>query len=412
MITRPENGSSSVLHLIEALAQPILVRGAKQLLTLRGPIGVRRGSALRDLALIEDGSVLIRDGIIAAVGTSRRVENLKEARSALEIPANGNVVMPGFVDASLNLGFDDISYVSHPSKKRKNANEFYNETVSLLRSCLQHGTLTAEVKANIDGTDLRSHFALFRQLARMGNKPVRVVRTCCISRSPDPDNRASKRFSDELTALALREQVQYLELKAESESTAASLALLLTAAEHAKLGFKLLWPGGPSNRLADFLSRFNPLTVCCPGHLSSEQCLLLSSAPIIIVFSPSREIFETLDPKCARDAVDFGGAIALSTGYDIRYAPTFNMQMALALAVMRLRLTPEEAITAATINAAYATGHGDSVGSLEVGKHADLVVLDVPDYREIHRQFGINHVELAIREGTVVFSRAPVKMAR
>jgi imidazolonepropionase len=86
------------------------------------------------------------------------------------------------------------------------------------------------------------------------------------------------------------------------------------------------------------------------------------------------------------------------------------MQMALALAVLRLRLTPEEAIAAATINAAYATGCGDSVGSLEVGKQADLLVLDIPDYREVHRQFGINHVAMVIREGKVVVSRKNSKV--
>jgi imidazolonepropionase len=236
-----------------------------------------------------------------------------------------------------------------------------------------------------------------------------MVRTCCISQLPDPDDRASKRFTEALTILSRRKLVQYVELRAESEFMAASVTALFRAAEHAKLGFKLLWTGGSSDLLADFLSRFNPSTICCPGHLTFEQSLLLSSAPSTIVFSPSQELFETLGPMWARDVADAGGAIALSTGYDVRYAPTFNMQMALALAVMRLRLTPEEAITAATINAAYAAGCGDSVGSLEAGKRADLLILNVPDYREIHRQFGINHVELAIREGTIAFSRVPLK---
>jgi imidazolonepropionase-like amidohydrolase len=123
-------GVVSILR-VRTLAQPIPVRGAKQLLTLREPSGVRRGSALRDLAFIEDGSILIRDGVITAVGTSRRIENLKEARHAVEIPVKGKIVMPGFVDASLNLGFDNATYVSQSAKRQKNANEFYDEAVLL-----------------------------------------------------------------------------------------------------------------------------------------------------------------------------------------------------------------------------------------------------------------------------------------
>jgi imidazolonepropionase len=369
---------------------------------------VRRGPTLGHLGVIEDGSVLIRDGLIAAVGTSRRIENLKAARNAIDIPVNGSIVIPGFVDASLNLSVESDTG-RQSLKKRKNATEFHHETLSLLRSCLQYGTLTAEVKANLDGLDRCSHFPLFRQLGRIGNNPVRMIRTCRISRLPDADDRASKSLTEALAGLARRNLVQFVELKAEPESGAGT-AGLLRAAEHANLRLKLLWPGGSPGRLADLLSRLNPLTVCCPPHLSSGESLLLSKASSIAVFSPSQEASETSTPKYAREAVDFGGAIAISTGYDVTYAPSFSMQMALALAVLRLRLTPEEAIAAATINAAYATGCGDSVGSLEVGKQADLLVLDIPDYREVHRQFGINHVAMVIREGKVVVSRKNSKV--
>lgn len=81
------------------------------------------------------------------------------------------------------------------------------------------------------------------------------------------------------------------------------------------------------------------------------------------------------------------------------------MQMALSFAVLHLRLTIEQAITAATINAAHAAGVGHLTGSLEAGKRADILILTLSDYREIPRQFGINHVGMAIREGNVVFNR-------
>jgi imidazolonepropionase len=107
---------------------------------------------------------------------------------------------------------------------------------------------------------------------------------------------------------------------------------------------------------------------------------------------------------------DAGGAIALSSGYDANQAPGFSMQMAVSLAVMRGQLTVEEAITAATVNAAYAVGCGETAGTLEVGKRADILVLTIPDYREIPRQFGINHVGIVLRSGEVVLNRSRWKI--
>ncbi len=362
---------------------------------------MRRGPALSDLGIIQDGSVLIRDGLIAAVGTTRRVENLKEARAAREICVDGNIVMPAFVDAGFNLYAEDSS---PSSRRRKTASEFHDASIALMRACSEHGTLTAEVKTNGDGPDLRSHFSVFRQLAKIGGNPVRIVRTCRVSPFLDTDERAADAFIDAVAALGRGELARYLELKAEPDSLA-GIAVLLRAGEQAKLRWKLLWPGGSPDTLADLLSRFTPLTVSCPSCVTSQEVSLLSHAPAIIVFSPGKEAFDMRSGKCARDVADVGASVALSTGYDEQESPTFNMQMALTLAVIRLHLTPEEAITAATNNAAYAAGCGQTVGTLEVGKNADLLALNVPDYREIHRQFGVNHVQLAIRDGIVLFDR-------
>src|SRR5213078_1648153 len=85
------------------MKRTVLVRGARQLLTLYGPSGPRRGGSMRQLGMIEDGAVLITDGVITNVGPTRRIENLAEARSAEEISASGRVVMPGFVDSHTHL---------------------------------------------------------------------------------------------------------------------------------------------------------------------------------------------------------------------------------------------------------------------------------------------------------------------
>ena len=387
------------------MAQFILLRGARQLLTLRGPSGVRRGAALHDLGIIEDGSVLIRDGIIAAVGSTRRLENLKEARNAIEIPVNGRVVMPGFVDASLSVGLER----AHDSHKRKKATEFFDDTLALMRSCLQHGTLAADVKATADSENLRADVPVLRKLGRVGSNPVRMVRTWRIKQLPERETGQARDFEATLGLLARRHLVHFVELTCESERAVSTPAI--TRMQETRVGVKLLWTGGPSEVLAGLLERLHPRTVCCLPQLTATEIEFVAKTQAIAVFATGKDVFEGPVANSARQLADAGGAIALSSGYDSASSASFSMQMSLALAVVRLGLTVEEAFCAATINAAHAAGCGHLTGSIEFGKQADLLILNVGDYREVPRQFGINNVDMAIRQGSIVLNRTRWKAA-
>ena len=391
------------------MPQLILLRGAKQVLTLRGPSGVRRGAALNDLGIIEDGSVLIRDGIIAAVGSTRRLENLKEARTALEIPVNGRIVMPGFVDASLSLSLDN----SRRTHKRKKAGEFYDESLALLRSCLQHGTLAADIKATADDSSFHADISMLRKLATIGSNPVRMVRTWRINqrinRPAGLGTEEASDFQQTFDTLTRRKLIHSIELASDSECPLDDNSL--AAVQQAQIGVKLIWPGGSPDVLAGLLERVRPRAVCCQSHLSAEEADVLAKAPTTAILGTGKDVFEGQAGFAARQIVDAGGALALSSGYDSTTAASFSMQMSVALAVVRLGLTPEEAFTAATINAAHAAGCAHLTGSLEFGKQADVLTLNVSDYREVPRQFGINHVEMAIRQGSIVLNRARWKAA-
>jgi len=136
---------------------------------------------------------------------------------------------------------------------------------------------------------------------------------------------------------------------------------------------------------------------------------VLSHAPCLSLFSPCKELLEERENPSAKKLVATGGAIALGSGYDAKDAPIFSMQMVVALAVLRLRLTVEQAIAATTINAAHALGCAAEVGSLEAGKRADLLVLNLSDYREIPRHIGVNQVLMAVRDGNFVINRKRAK---
>lgn len=107
----------------------------------------------------------------------------------------------------------------------------------------------------------------------------------------------------------------------------------------------------------------------------------------------------------ARKLIDAGAIVALATDFNPGTSPTLNMQMILSLACTQMRMTPAEAIAAATINPAYSLRRGDQIGSLEVGKYADLAAFDVADHREIPYHFGMNRCMLTMKRGTIIYSR-------
>ena len=250
------------------MPQTILLRGAKQLVTLRGPSGVRRGAALHDLGIIDDGSVLIRDGIIVSVGSTRRIENLKEARHALEIPADGHVVMPGLIDGSLSLA---LNQPGARGNRRRSAG-FQDETLALLRSCLAHGTLAADIKATANAPELRADVAMLRKLARIGSNPVRMSRTWKVGSMLENRQMQIQDLRETFAVLARRRLMHSIEFTAGAAELVPEL--MLEIAMQTGIGCKLLWPGGDSEMLSALLARLNPRAVySVPGLTDSEACV-------------------------------------------------------------------------------------------------------------------------------------------
>jgi imidazolonepropionase len=387
------------------LAQFTLLRGARQLLTLHGPSGARRGSALQNLGVVQDGAVLIKDGIIVEVGSTRRLENLKAARDALDIDLHGSVVMPGFVDAGLKISLR-APRADVPGGKPKKLGQLHDESLELLRSCMHHGTLNAEVKGTASASDFHSDLSVLRRLAKIGDNPVGMIRTWHLAHVP-ADGSEMADFKDTLARLSRRSLINFIEITLGKEEAVSGE--LLQAAREACVDLKLNWTGSSSEALRNVLSRVNPRTVFCPSSLSREEVEAFAHSESSAVFSPGHALGR-LGELGPRHAVDAGAAIALSSGYDAIEAPGFSMQMAVSLAVIREQLTIEEAISAATVNAAYAVGCGEKAGTLEKGKRADILVLTLSDYREIPRQFGINHVGMVFRDGALVLNRSHWKI--
>ena len=352
--------------------------------------------------------MLIRDGLVQCVGPTRRIENLKAARDALEIPVFGKIVMPGLIDASLHLSLRR----SHNLQRLKRVADFHDDSLNLFRSCLQHGTLTADVNASADARDFHSDIAVLRKLVRIGGNPVRMVRTWRVTPSKDlaePPGREDPRIT--FNTLVRRHFIDSISLAPETADDFDPD--LVVAAQLAGLPVKLSWRGGPLSHFTDLIERLNPQTVAYLEPPGLAEAAAIAQTRAIAVIGAGKQVFEGPKLNAGRDLIDAGAAVALSSGYNSTVAASSSMQMSIALAVARLGFTPEEAFSAATVNAAHAAGCGDLTGSLEAGKHADLLVLNLSDFRELPLQYGINHVAMVFRAGNIVLNRtkwrAPVE---
>ncbi len=399
------------------MREAILIRGARQLLTLRGPSGPRRGIALRDVGLVQDGAVLIRDGMIVDVGPARRIENLAEARSAVEIDATGRVVMPGFVDCHTHLlsapppHADPADSVDRgPAAldacrrlvRTSPASTLKFRGREMLRQFARHGTTTVEAKSGY-GQDEASEIKMLRVLGALHHDPLDVAATYLGMLAVPPEY--SGRTGDYLTEVcsvvlprvAKHRLSQFAGISWENETFTREQAVrYFTAARGLGLGLRVT--GFPRAAV-----EFGAVTSDQTGPADAEDVALLAHSSTISCLLPGSAFHGGTDRyPSARALIDEGAAVALATDFNPHSSPTCNMQMMISLACLRMKMTPAEAISAATINGAHVIRRTDAVGSIEYGKQADLLILQVSDYREIPHHFGQNLVRLTMKRGVIL----------
>ncbi len=409
------------------MARPILIRGARQLLTLRGGAAPRRGLALRELGIIADGAVLICDGAIREVGPSRRVEALAEARDAEEISAAGQVVMPGFVDAHTHpvagpsRAFDtargDLEAWEYWKRvERMSSNALEAEGLEFLEECLRHGTTTIEAKSGF-GIDERGEVKLLRAYAALNRRTGMVVSTFMGTRWL-PAGVSSGEYiewmcSHMLPLVRRRGLAEFADICCEDNMfSAEQAARYLRVARQLGLRFKM-HVGQRSNTgaVADAV-RLGAASVDHLVFVGERDAQCLAGSDTIAMLLPGPVFFKSRRRYApARALIDAGAAVALATDYNPETSPCQNMQTMIALACREMSMTVAEAVSAATINGAHALCRAHRTGSLERGKRADIVILGVSDYREFAHHFGVNLVDVAIKSGEVIFQRSRVRWA-
>lgn len=412
-----------------------LITGCSELLTLRGPVP-RRGRQLGDLGIIRDGALLVRDDRIAAVGTRRRIEGLREARGARKLDLGGRVVLPGFVDSHTHLIFPASRADEYEQRisgrtyeaiaragggirstvealRRASPKTLREAALRRLRQFAAHGTTTLEAKSGY-GLDWKSEvktLALLQQLHQ--EQPLDIAATFLGAHVVPPEFR--------------RRPGAFVELLAKRWIPAVATAGLAESCDVFcdRGGFsvaqarRILQAGracGLVPRIhAEQFARTGAARLAIELHAASADHLEKITGQDISALALSNVVC-TLLPGCslhlgtaqyapARALIDAGAIVALATDFNPGTSPTLSMPMILSLACTQMRMTPAEAIAAATINPAYSLRQRDRTGSLEVGKYADFAAFDVAGYREIPYYFGVNLCSLAMKRGVVIYSK-------
>jgi imidazolonepropionase len=409
----------------------LLIHSAAQLLTIASD-GPKRGAATGELSIIEDGAVAVKGGLIALVGPTAEVRG--QVTAAEEIDAIGKVVMPGFVDPHTHLVFagdraDELeqrikgaTYLeimaagggimsTVRATRAASVEQLVEESRARLDRMLAHGTTAAEAKTGY-GLDTENELKMLEAIRRLdAEHPVDLVPTFLGAHAVPSEYQGR---ADEYVDLVVEEMLPRV---ASSLVTHSSLPFcdvfcdegaftleqsrrVLEAAQALGFGLKIhadeFKPLGGTKLAIELGAISADHLVCTPDD---EIELLAGSGTIAVALPGTPFGLGHHEYTPARRLIDAGGALALATDLNPGTCWCESMQFIISLACRFMKMTPAEAVAAATINAAHAVGLGHRVGSLEVGKKADVLILDVPDYRHLSYRFGVNLVEKVIKGG-------------
>ena len=378
---------------------------------------------MRSLGVIEDGSVLVVNGVISEVGPTRRVENLAAARSAEEINAAGRVVMPGFVDSHTHLVGAPVKAVQQSHRRTlvdalASAIQYVRNTPAStlqfsgrrhLELLLRHGTTTVEAKSGY-GLSASAELKVLRVLSALDGELASVIPTffgahVLPAEFGTPDQYLSMLGTDVIPKLKDRRLAQFVDVLCDPAGFSMQHARsYLDPAKRLGFGIKIHADQAVRTGGTALAVEFGAASADGLNAIEDQDVEALARSSTVATLLPGlvhSRMYDRFPP--ARQLIDAGAAVALGSAFTPWLASTFNMQMVVSLACTHMDMQPEEAISAATINGAHALGRGGQSGSLEHGKDADVLVLDVSDYREIPMHFGCNIVASTMRKGQVVY---------
>jgi len=408
----------------------LIIKNIAQLVTMRGPNRLRQGEEMRDVEILENGYVVVKDDKIIAVGTGDVYKNYLENHTAV-VDATGLVMTPGLVDShthlvhagsrehELTMKLEGYSYLDilkagggilNTVKKTRKASftELYDKAKKSLDIMLSYGTTTVEAKSGY-GLDFDTEVKQLEVAKKLNDThPVDIVSTFMGAHAYPSDYKDNheafiETVIDMMPYIKEHGLAEFCDVFCERDvfSYEESLYLLEKAK---KYGFML-------KIHADEMDSIGAVDIACmlgcvsADHLvetKEEDFEKLAKYHIVANLLPATSFNLNKGYAKARKMIEAGCGIALSTDYNPGSSPTENIQLVMQLAGLKLKMTPKEILTAVTINGACALNREKEIGSIEVGKKADFVLFDVPNIDYLIYHFGINHVKDVYKNGKLV----------
>jgi len=411
----------------------LVVTNIGQLITLEGLAAPRVGKALGELAIIENAALICQDGLINWTG---KLADLPKLESCNVIDAKGSVVTPGLVDAHthpvfagtreqeyelkiLGKTYQEIAAsgggIRSSVRRTRAATEQdllieSNQHIDLL---LSHGTTTVEAKSGY-GLSLNDELKSLRVIKEINQTgKVELVPTFLGAHEiPDEyrDNRdeyINLLIEKMIPAVASEKLAEYCDIFCESHVFSINESRkILTTAKNNGLKLRLHADQLTLSGGAKLAAELGASTADHLEHIDEEGIIALRQAQVMPVLLPGSVFHLGLKQyPPVRKMIEAGLPIVLATDFNPGSSPTPSLPMIMSLACTQMRMTPAEALTACTINAAYSLGRGEKIGSIVVGKQADLVIFNCQDYRQIPYFFGTNLVNTVIKNGNVAYRR-------
>jgi imidazolonepropionase len=421
----------------------LIIANIGQLLTCASPKEAKHGPEMRDVGLIENGAVVISDGKFVAVGNTDQITG--EYLSLDVIDAEGRVVCPGFVDSHTHIvyagnrldefelkiqGADYLKILGDGggilstvnATRRASFEQLFELAFGRLDKMLSCGTTTCEIKSGY-GLNTETELKMLRVVEELDKThPIDIVPTFLAAHAvPNEFKGDNEGYVDlicnemlpsawdwyEATHFAAKVIPFFCDVFTERNAfdVAQSRRILETAKA---FGFRTKVHVDQFTNLGGTKLgiELDAVSVDHLDAISDYEITALAASETVGVVIPT-ENFNSGKTQFApaRRMIDAGCAIAVSTDYNPGSAPCPSVPMAMAIASRYQKLLPSEAMNAATINAAHAIGLGNTNGSIETGKCADLAVIDANDFRELAYEFGYSKVRQVYKKGINVFSR-------
>ncbi len=408
----------------------LIITNANELLTLSGHSDKPKNGTHMNLGLIKAGTLAVSENTIIACGTNDEVlAEVMTTSDTLQVDATGKVVMPGFIDCHTHLVFGGFredefeqrikgaSYLdilrsgggilnTVRSTRAASKAELIEKSLGHLNTMLEFGTTTAEAKSGYGLTidDEMKQLQVIKELNDLHS--IDIIPTFLVHTKP-PEFKSNQEYVDFVIKTMLPEMqgmAEYCDIFCEQDVFDIEQSRqVLTAAKN--LGFKLKIHADQLTDMgaAQLAASLQATSASHLDHISRKGIEEIAASGTIAVQIPGASFFLSSDTyPPATKMISSGVAVALATDFNPGSCPTESMQIILTLACVQMKMSPSQAICAVTINAAHALDRADTIGSLEVGKQADIIILDVPNYRFIPYHFGVNNVETVIKNGKIM----------